>query len=1080
MRLQNLIQGWQGSQRGEELTALHTLCVEIAGRENALLPARLYLTPELDSASLARTLRQTSASVRFQTPPRGRFDAALVPTGKGDGPLDRFVLVIEALLPVRDQAALYAHAVGHLLLNYQNSTLERGLNLDPDSGMTHVERLADLRYVEMLSNRNKANREVLQTFPLLAELAEPPVENRLVMEAATRELLPRLEALGWLRGRELLLSPYEYTAGRVLTERARRGRKRTIDVLLRASFSLPVAVVHAQRAGQSYEEGRLWAQDAAVRLNVPFAYLVETNGAIHEIDFLQGEPPGVTRRADLPAHEELVGRWLEHLGLKSWDERRILLQPYQQGRLPRYYQDAAINRALIAILQARRGLRPRRLLLTLATGTGKTRVAFQLLWKLKQAHAVGNMLFLADRGYLLNQASRNEFAPFRDAIWRGQGESKTSRDLLFASYQWMTTMQDGRYHYQDYPAEFFDVIIVDECHRGSASEDSSWRQVLEYFTPAIQVGMTATPLRSKSVQTAQYFGEAVYTYALSRGIEDGFLAPYRVRRVLVGEHTRTPQPDASSSPSFALPPGPDPFREEGVHTELADALVMETSEAMRRSTPAIAAHLARYLEATERQAKTIVFCADNEHAQEMRDALRKECTDWARPESIVRIVNDDGVEGEQALYDFCATNTRQPVVVTTARLLSTGIDAPMCKNIVLARGVGSMVEFKQIIGRGTRLFGQEKTWFAILDYAGAMKHFFDPEFDGNPEFITNEPLSLQPDPAGTVQHGQEVGSGEPSAAVPADLTCVDVQAVQGEEQARSTRFPAIEEEMTAHTLAYAYDIAPVPGAKSGQTGGATEGADPCVTSSGKQPESDDGVEEEAAVVSSLPGPSASSSPSSERAVAGELAGKELEASRVMKEGEDGSRVVVLDERLFELGPDNRLRRSGTGQEWAKEALQNVVGTPGELRAGWSDRLSRRELLAALDEQAVPVERLAVLLHLEEMDPFDVLLRALFDLPALTRDERVARLRQKRQDFFARFTAVSLATRVLDAVLDWYMHVPLAELSEASRLDVSNPELLELPTLACLGMPLDIATAFRTCGLHIETALEELQRLLYSV
>lgn len=1074
MRLQNLIQGWQGGQRGEELTALHNLCVEIAGRENALLPARLYLTSELDSTSLARTLRQTSISVRFQTPPRGRFDAALVPTGKGDGPLDRFVLVIEALLSLRDQVALYAHAVGHLLLNYQNRTLERGLNLDPDSGMTHVERLTDLRYVEMLSNRNKANREVLQTFPLLAELAEPPVENRLVAEAATRDLLPRLEALGWLRGRELLLSPYEYTAGRVLTERARRGRKRAIDVLLRASFSLPIAVVHAQRAGQSYEDGRLWAQDAAVRLSVPFAYLVETNGTIHEIDVLQGEPSGVTRRADLPAHEELVGRWLEHLGLTSWDERRILLQPYQQGRLPRYYQDAAINRALIAILQARRGLRPRRLLLTLATGTGKTRIAFQLLWKLKQAHAVGNMLFLADRGYLLNQASRNEFAPFRDAIWRGQGEIKTSRDLLFASYQWMTTMQDGRYHYQDYPVDFFDVIIVDECHRGSASEDSSWRQVLEYFTPAIQVGMTATPLRSKSVQTAQYFGEAVYTYALSRGIEDGFLAPYRVRRVLVGEQAQTPQQDAS----FSTPQSnPGPFKEEGVHTELADVLVMETSEAMRRSTSAIAAHLARYLEATERQAKTIVFCADNEHAQKMRDALRKECAAWVRPESIVRIVNDDGAEGEQALYDFCATSTRQPGVVTTARLLSTGIDAPMCKNIVLARGVGSMVEFKQIIGRGTRLFGQEKTWFAILDYAGAMKHFFDPAFDGNPEFITNEPLNVQSDPAETVQHGPEVGSGEPSVAV-ADLTWANVLAGQGEEQARSSTFTSIEKETAAHNLASACVI--VPDAQSGRSGEATESMNMSVASCGKQPEADDGVEEEAAIVSSLSVPSVGSPPSSELAAAGGLAREDLEASRVVKKSEDGSCVVVLGERLFELGPDNQLRRSGTGQQWAKEALHDVVGTPGELRMCWSDRLSRRELLTALDEQAVPVERLAVLLHLEEMDPFDVLLKALFDLPALTRAERVAHLRRKRQDFFARFAAVSLAAQVLDAVLDWYAHVPLAELSEASRLDVSNPELLELPALVCLGMPLDIAMAFGACGLHIETALEELQRLLYSV
>lgn len=1104
VRLQNLIKGWQGVQRGEGLRTLHNQCVEIAGRENTLLPANLYLTQALNTASLEHTLKRTSAIIRFQTPIQGRFDSALVPIGKGDGPLDRFLLVIDATLPGRDQVALYAHAFGHLLLNYRNRDLDHGRNLDPDNKMTHVDRLAELRYVELLSNRNLADREVLEAFPLLAELAEAPVESKAAVIAATSDLQKRLETLGWTRGGRLV-SPYEYTAGRVLTEQARRGRKQTIDILLRASISLPIAVVHAQRDGQTVEDGMLRARNAAMRLNVPFAYLARTDGVVQECEYRQGEAPLLIERPDLPTHTELVERWLTTLGLTSLDERRTLFHPYQQqARSPRYYQDAAINQALIALLQARRGLHRRRILLTLATGTGKTHVAFQLIWKLKQTQAVGNVLFLADRSYLVGQAIDKEFAPFNDAIFRGRGEITTSRDLYFATYQWLTTFQDGRYKYEDYPPEFFDVVIVDECHRGSASENSQWRRVLEYFSPAIQIGLTATPLKNRDVQTRDYFGPAVYTYSLSRGINDGFLAPYRVRRVLIGPQAQSSESDAASADP--LQSSSASLRDDAASTELAADMVMETARTMREYTQAIAVHLARYLQATDPRAKTIVFCVDNEHAQDMRDALRKACAGWIRPNGIVRIVDDEGANGRQALYDFCSTSVSQPVVVTTSKLLSTGIDAPMCKNIVLARAIGSMVEFKQIIGRGTRLFGTEKTWFTILDYAGAIKHFFDPAFDGNPEFIVSEELNSQPagetppsaaraeDENEEQAHAGEQGSvnaSEPVAAQPED----DVAEMETPEE-QTQEEPQAAVELATSNPAYGCEI-PSPSSSASVLSSADEDeADemiyPFERSSDLHPEARLVVDEQQNEL--VADPTSSDEPAVSRPIPASASDEEradstpeplplaelLEKGGVLKESDDGKRFVVLGEKVYELGPDSKTLRNWTGEQWAKQALQDVVRTPEELRACWLDPLQRAELFVTLDEQGMALEKLANMLQLPEADPFDILRQALFALPPLDREVRAARLRWENQAFFERFAANPLATSVLNAILDWYVTIPMATLSRVGELDVSNRDLLGLPTIAGLGMPLEIAKAFSACGMHIQTALEELHRLLYSV
>lgn len=1115
-RLQNLITGWNGAQRDELLMGLHNQCVDIAGRENALLPARFFSIPDLDTTTLRKAVK---TEVHFQIDPGGRFDSVLVPTGKADGPLDRFLLAIEANLPIQDQVALYAHATGHLLLNYQARDLESGLDLDPNTGMAHYDRLADLRFIERAAN--PIDRQVLAGVPELSKLLELPEESPAAQATATRDLQQRLIQLGWTRTRRYLEAPYEYTAGRVLTSNTRRGKKLSIDILLRASVSLPIGVVHAQRTTETEEYALRRVQDAAARLHVPFAYLVTTSGTILECAYLE-EQTEPTTLLELPTHDELVNRWFSFLQLTD-RQRQAIIQPYGRGKIPRYYQDTAINQALIAIFQAQSGLRQRRVLLTLATGTGKTQVAFQVIWKLKQSGLANRVMFLADRNYLLSQAATNDFAALA-GVWMAEGEPNTARDMVFASYQWLTyKTRSGLYNYQLFEPRFFNLIIIDECHRGSASADSEWRKVLDYFSGAIQVGLTATPLKTKEVESREYFGNEVYSYSLSRGINDGFLAPYRVHRVFIQPSTQeaaeeTADTSSSTSDQVHVQSVLDLRPDDEANAEPLSKEAEETNEALRKYTHTIAEHLARYLQQGDPHAKTIIFCIDSQHAAEMRDELRKLCAAWTRAGDIVRIVNKDGLVGEADLYKFCATDKSQPFIVTTARLLSTGIDAPMCKNIVLARSVGSMVEFKQIIGRGTRLFADDthvKNSFTILDYAGAIKHFFDRDFDGNPESIFREPLLPQ------------AVATNPDQAEPAAANSTETPAATEQDDTESQSPPAIASQAEPPSTE---QPAPVP-APMLRKSESSEQIDFEITSNGPSAETiteADEAEAEPVNPSVYPAEHSGNVPleqqttlqeqntvlAYQQAAETEVATQNEQIStqsasafaepaeiqdrgqsvppsppplpthpvesRQIKKRKDGTLYAVSGEWIFELGADNIPIRVENGPACARKALLDVLQSPEELRIRWTESLQRQDILATLDERAVPWETLATILGLPEADPFDILLQTVFAEPALARDERVARLRWQQPDFFQAFARNPLASQVLDAILDWYVHIPIQNLSAPHKLTVSNPELLGLPAIKRLGTLMDLAQAFQQCGMHPETALEELQRLLYSV
>jgi type I restriction enzyme R subunit len=367
----------------------------------------------------------------------------------------------------------------------------------------------------------------------------------------------------------------------------------------------------------------------------------------------------------------------------------------------------------------------------MATGTGKTDVAFNVCWKLwntkwnrTNESRRPRILFLSDRSILVDDPKDKQFIPFGDARWKIQGEAIKSRELYFATYQAIAKDERRPGLYHEYSPEFFDLVIIDECHRGSARDESNWREILEYFEPAFQLGMTATPLREENRDTYRYFGNPVYSYSLRQGIDDGFLAPYRVHRIVTDVDATGWRPSKEELDRYGRPIPDDEYQ-----TPDFEKIVV-----LKARTQAIAKSLTDFLKKSDPYAKTIIFCVDQEHADEMRQALNNLSADLVKqhPDYVVRVVSDEGDIGRGYLSRFQELETLTPVLVTTSKLLTTGVDIQTCKNIAIVRVVNSMTEFKQIIGRGSRVRADYgKLWFSILDYTGsATRLFADPDFDG--------------------------------------------------------------------------------------------------------------------------------------------------------------------------------------------------------------------------------------------------------------------------------------------------------------------------------------------------------------
>lgn len=566
-------------------------------------------------------------------------------------------------------------------------------------------------------------------------------------------VVPRLHAAGWTE--DQIVQQHPVTHGRIIPtgRRHRRDRPLFADYLLQIEPGFPVGVVEAKRAYKLPSDGLQQGMRYAQLLDLPLVY--STNGkGIVEHDFDTG------RESDIDEFPSPDAAWRRYRAWKGIDDEQAgtLLLPFSRAlrnpdgavKEPWYYQAVAIERALEAILRG-----DKRVLLTMATGTGKTFVALQTVWKLWSSTWRGGrkprILYLADRNILVDQPIDREFRPvFGDAVWKVRAEAKTGRDIYFALYQALADTGDAAGIFRDYPPDYFDFIVVDECHRGSASDQSSWRGILEHFEPATQLGMTATPLRSDNVDTYRYFGNPVYEYSLKEGIDDGFLAPYRVRRVRLSPDAYGWRPEQGQLDLFG----------RDIPDDLYETKDFERVVSLLTRTQAAARHLTEYLKRTDRMAKTIVFCVDAEHALQMRQALNNENADLARqhPDYVVRIVAVEGDVGAEHLGRFADPECSTPVIATTSKLLSTGVDLPTVQNIVLFKPIGSIVEFKQIIGRGTRLYPDEdKLSFEIIDYADATRLFEDPEFDGPPEFVVEEEV----DERGELVEPPEVHEPEP-------------------------------------------------------------------------------------------------------------------------------------------------------------------------------------------------------------------------------------------------------------------------------------------------------------------------------
>ncbi len=552
-------------------------------------------------------------------------------------------------------------------------------------------------------------------------------------DTCRKYVLPKLYAAAWDDDR--IAEQKTFTDGRIVVagnKTIRKPQKRA-DYLLRYRPDFSIAVVEAKAAYKNPGDGLQQAKEYAQILGLQFAYATNGHGIV-EHDFTTGRDNDLET---FPSPDELWQRLKHSENIPSQIVERLLTPYYHlSGKSPRYYQEISINRAVKAILEGKP-----RVLLTLATGTGKTFVAFQICWKLWSTrwnrtgeYRRPRILYLADRNVLVDDPKDKIFAPFEDARHKIEGEAVKSREMYFATYQAIARDERRPGLYREYAKDFFDLIIVDECHRGSAKDESNWREILEYFEPAYQIGMTATPLRDDNRDTYRYFGNPIYTYSLRQGIDDGFLAPYRVHRIVTSVDATGWRPAKGQIDRYGR--------------EIPDAEYgtpdFERKVAMKVRTEAIARNLTEFLKNTDRFGKTIVFCVDQEHAEDMRKALNNDNADIVKekPDYVVRVTADEKKVGRGHLDRFMELETTIPTIVTTSQLLTTGVDVQTCKNVVIARMINSMTEFKQIIGRGTRVrddYG--KLYFNILDYTGsATRLFADPDFDGEPALITEEEM----------------------------------------------------------------------------------------------------------------------------------------------------------------------------------------------------------------------------------------------------------------------------------------------------------------------------------------------------
>ena len=557
-------------------------------------------------------------------------------------------------------------------------------------------------------------------------MSEPNKRDLTERDICTRYITPAIvETAGWDRNTQLR-EEVSLTKGRIIVRGKlhSRGATKRADYVLYHKTNIPLAVIEAKDNTHTVRAGIQQAISYAELLDVPFAYSSNGDGFLeHDRTVTDGPRERELALAEFPTEQELWRRYCRYKGINEPVEEKVYAQDYYPSpanKTPRYYQVTAINRTIEAIAKGQN-----RALLVMATGTGKTFTAFQIIWRLWKSGAKKRILFLADRNILVDQTRTNDFKPFGSQMTKIKNrQADTSYEIYLALYQAITGTEEAQKVFKSFSRDFFDLIVVDECHRGSVKDDSAWREILDYFSSATHIGMTATPKETKYASNIHYFGEPVFTYSLKQGIDDGFLAPYKVVRIDLDKDLTGWRPEAGRTDRYGKPIEDRVYNQRDFDREL----VLDKRSAL------VARKISEYLKATDRFHKTIVFCEDIEHAERMRSLLINENGDlYAANSKYVMQITGDNNEGKAELDNFILPESRYPVIVTTSKLLSTGVDVQTCKLIVLDKRIESMTEFKQIIGRGTRInepYG--KHFFTIMDFRKATELFADPDFDGDP------------------------------------------------------------------------------------------------------------------------------------------------------------------------------------------------------------------------------------------------------------------------------------------------------------------------------------------------------------
>ena len=544
-------------------------------------------------------------------------------------------------------------------------------------------------------------------------------------DICTKYINPALERAGWDMHKQVR-EEVSFTDGRIYVKGnlSVRGKRKRADYILYYKPNIPIAIIEAKENTYSIKSGIQQGLDYATILDIPSVFSSNGDG-FYEHDRTHSNET-IERELSLdqfPSPEELWQRYKRYKGIKTVEAERITVQDYffdGTCRSPRYYQQIAINRSIEAIAKDQQ-----RLLIIMATGTGKTYTAFQIIYRLWKSGAKKRILFLADRNALIDQTRRGDFRHFKDKMTVIKHKKiDKSFEIYLALYQGLTNYDEDKDAYREFSSDFFDLIIIDECHRGSASEDSAWREILDYFSSATHIGLTATPKETETVSSTEYFGDPIYTYSLKQGIQDGFLAPYKVVRVGLNVDLEGWRPEAGKTDKSG----------QLVDDRIYNRRDYDKNLIIDERTQKVAEKITEFLKKTNRFDKAIVFCVDIDHAQRMRAALANANSDLMaqNPKYVMQITGDND-EGKRELDNFINPEEPYPVIATTSKLMTTGVDAQTCKLIVLDSNIGSMTEFKQIIGRGTRIneeFG--KTFFTILDFRNVTDLFADPDFDGDP------------------------------------------------------------------------------------------------------------------------------------------------------------------------------------------------------------------------------------------------------------------------------------------------------------------------------------------------------------